>query len=76
MRNTMSTDEVMHRAFTAGLLRRPTGVRCRKCGTFLEIAYHEERLYSARCGVCEYVTLVKAQCPTDAVLKAAGYREG
>ena len=75
MRNTMNLDEIMHRAYTAGQLRHVSGIRCRQCGTFLETAYHEERLYSVRCGICEYVTLVKAQNPTSAVLKATGYRE-
>lgn len=36
------------------------GHYCRICGTQLQTMYHEERLYSVHCPVCETVTLVKA----------------
>lgn len=39
------------------------GHYCRQCGTKLQTMYHEERLYSVHCPVCETVTLVKAGSP-------------
>lgn len=72
----INIDKTMHRAYKAGMLRRPSGVRCRQCGTTLETAYHEERLYSVKCCVCDCMTLVKAENPNNAALKVAGYLQG
>lgn len=58
------TDKAAHRLFdkiTAYHLTAYTaGHRCRHCGAQLETMYHEERLYSVTCPVCETITLVKA----------------
>ena len=62
-----TTDKAAHRVFDAFLENRLNGTnngyRCRLCGTSLETAYHEERLYSVFCPVCDTVTLIKAGSP-------------
>lgn len=62
----MDIDRAAHGLYSLRLLRRPTAAYCRRCGTTLETAYHEERLYSVACQDCKTVTLVKAANPTAA----------
>lgn len=62
----MDIDRAAHGLYSLRLLRRPAAAYCRRCGTTLETAYHEERLYSVACPDCKTVTLVKARNPTAA----------
>ena len=65
-----TTDKAAHLVFdTINFIHATVfnqGHYCRKCGTKLETMYHEERLYSVHCPVCETVTLVKAGSPAKA----------
>lgn len=63
-----TTDKAAHRLYDIRLLRCPMPAYCKRCGTALGTAYHEERLYSVRCKNCETVTLVKARNPEEAAL--------
>lgn len=65
----MNIDRAAHGLYDVPLLRRPRRAYCRRCGTTLETAYHEDRLYSVQCRECETITLVKAGNPYDAALK-------
>lgn len=65
----MDIDKIAHRIFGTALLRREQNAICPRCGTALETAYHESRLYSVKCGTCETVTLVKARNPFEAAGK-------
>lgn len=62
-----TTDKAAHVAFDriefCNVQANNKGHYCRKCGTQLQTMYHEERLYSVHCPVCETVTLVKAGSP-------------
>lgn len=42
--------------------------RCHMCGSLLEYAYMEQRLYVVRCPYCSMVTLVKAPNPREAAV--------
>ncbi len=55
-----TTDKAAHGLYDAILARYHMPAYCRRCGTMLVAAYHEERLYSVQCRDCETVTLVKA----------------
>ena len=59
-------DACAHAIYEGKLRRRPASAYCRHCGTHLETAYHEERLYSVACSECKTVTLVKARNPDEA----------
>ena len=65
-RSWLSSDAHAHAVFGDNLLRRRASAYCRRCGTDLETAYHEERLYSVACPDCKTVTLVKASNPDEA----------
>ena len=62
----MDIDRAAHGLYSLRLIRRPQRAYCRRCGTTLETAYHEERLYSVYCPDCKTVTLVKAENPAVA----------
>lgn len=62
----MDIDRAAHGLYSLRLIRRPAPAYCRRCGTTLETAYHEERLYSVACPDCKTVTLVKARDPAGA----------
>lgn len=47
---------------------------CHMCGTTLEYAYMENRLYAIRCKKCETVTLVKERNPAEAA-SIVGYED-
>lgn len=47
---------------------------CHLCGTTLEYAYMENRLYAIRCKKCGAVTLVKAKNPAEAA-SIVGYED-
>ena len=47
---------------------------CHLCGTTLEYAYMENRLYAIRCKKCETVTLVKERNPAEAA-SIVGYED-
>lgn len=67
-------DQCAHRLFDFVSDRRvewdKTKIRCCACGELLETAYHEEGLYSVRCGKCKTdcttATLIKAKSRNDA----------
>lgn len=62
-------DQAAHLLFDDNSYRRKTFTPCRCCGGELEMAYHEERLYSFKCKKCETITLVKAWNLCDAIIK-------
>lgn len=66
-----AADKAAHRLFDAGTPRFPAPAYCRRCGTTLETAYHEERLYSVACHACNTVTLVK-ECNPVAAARIVG----
>lgn len=69
VKGASTVDQAAHRLFDDVVLRRDRRAVCRKCGTELATAYHEERLYSVACGKCETLTLVKARDPYAAAAK-------
>lgn len=69
------TDQAAHRLYDSTVpFNQGTnyGGKCRRCGTKLLTAYHEERLYSVRCTTSETVTLVKADNPYGAEEQVEG----
>ncbi len=65
-----AADKAAHRLFDTKLPNRQSfPVICTRCNRELNVAYHEERLYSVECSGCETVTLVKARSPYEAAEK-------
>jgi DNA-directed RNA polymerase subunit RPC12/RpoP len=62
----MDIDRAAHGLYSLRLIRKHAPAHCRRCGTTLETAYHEDRLYSVACPDCKTVTLVKARNPAAA----------
>jgi hypothetical protein len=69
MERLYNTDRAAHEVFNSAPTLRKSCAYCRHCGTTLEWAYHEERLYSIVCQECGTITLVKACDLTAAALK-------
>ena len=71
------TDKAAHWLFdvacTCKMGGRNYGGRCPCCGTSLLTTYHESRLYSVHCPVCNVVSLVKSGNPADAEAQVAGH---
>lgn len=71
VKGATTADKAAHRFFAAGIPRFTAPAYCRRCGTTLETAYHEERLYSVACHACNTVTLVK-ECNPVAAARIVG----
>lgn len=75
----INTDDAAHCIFDRNLARYKFDIVCQDCHTPLEVAYHEEMLYSVLCPGCKTITLVKAINPIVAAQRSGGYirkREG
>lgn len=48
---------------------------CKKCGEWLYVCYHEDRIYSVTCTRCNTVTLVRARNPDEAAAIVGGENE-
>lgn len=64
-----ATDRAAHHLFDTKEHRMPYPVICPRCNRELNVAYHEERLYTVECPGCETITLAKARNPYEAAAK-------
>lgn len=72
----IATDNAAHCLYQKIITRRNYGSYCPCCGTPLQTAYHEERLYSVRCEVCDIVSLVTAPSASAAELEIIRFATG
>lgn len=67
-----TTDKAAHQLFDTNLARYKFDIVCQNCHTPLEVAYHEEMLYSILCPGCKKIMLIKARNPVEAAKNAGG----
>lgn len=72
VKGTTTADQAAHNLFDTNVVRHKFDVVCKICHKPLEVAYHEEMLYSVLCPGCKKITLVKAWNPTEAAKKSGG----
>lgn len=68
----INTDDAAHCIFDRNLVRHKFNIVCQDCHTPLEVAYHEEMLYSVLCPSCKTITLAKAINPIVAAQRSGG----
>jgi len=63
-------DRTIHEIFSSTTMYKKLPnkavIRCKECGTPLKTYYAEGRLYFAKCGYCDTITMVQAGSPFKA----------
>ena len=72
VKGATEADQAAHTLFDKNLVRHKFDIVCRACHKPLEVAYHEEMLYSVSCPCCKKITLRKAWSPAEAARNSGG----